>query len=265
MVESPQNIRRDILITSLRRAQRQNKKFSMRSLAQKMQLSVGFLSKVMNGKSELPLKRIPDFCEYLKIDDLQKQALLKTYQPHGLVAINTQNPLPISSIKKYEELGDRSFSLLDEWYYLPLLDLTTCVGFQSNVEWISQKLKITPEQTQSALSVLQKTGLLTINEDGSLKKTSMHLRFPTTTSSSQIRKFHQTMMKKSCDIMNKQTTHQDFNKRLISGISIAADSKKIEAAKIKLNQFLYDLTEELSDGDSDQVYHLAVQFFPITD
>lgn len=246
------------------RAQAQNAKFSVRSLAQKINLSPGFVSKILNGKSELPFERIDSFCEALKVDEITRQDLLRTYQPEGLVAtqaIDMKTKAPVSD--SFEEYGDKSHQLLDEWHHIAVMDLLSC-DQDASIENIAQSLEIEIAKAKKSLDFLKSQGFIKEDADGRLKKASGKMRLPTSISKEKVRRYHELMMKKAIQNLTQKTSQEDFEKRLISGLSIAADSSKIEEIKVRLHQFIYDLAQEFADGDPDQVYHLGVQLFPVS-
>jgi transcriptional regulator of met regulon len=99
---------------------------------------------------------------------------------------------------------------------------------------------------------------------GKLKKAEDKLRITSSKPNPLIRKFHEEMLLRSVDLLRHSTTEEDLRRRLISGITITADPTKVQEAKRKLNDFLYELANELLSEPGSEVYHLAAQLFPLT-
>jgi hypothetical protein len=120
-------------------------------------------------------------------------------------------------------------------------------------------------QAQNCLEVLTRKGFLTWdNRLLAFQRTDMKIRFPTTKSHPSIRKFHQAMIKKAFEEL-KKTEHVDFEQRLITGISVTGDPRKLAEAKDILNKALYKAAEVLLDSENPtQVYQMNVQMFRIT-
>ena len=68
-----------------------------------------------------------------------------------------------------------------------------------------------------------------------------------------------TKKKKTIEFFQEQ-----HNRRLIINFSIATNTEKIQEAKQRLSQFLYNLSLEMSDTHSNEVYHLTLGLVPLT-
>ncbi len=60
------------------------------------------------------------------------------------------------------------------------------------------------------------------------------------------------------------TTEKDFDHRLITGLTVGGDPKKLPEARKRLMSALYEIAEFLADGDNSEVFHLGSQLFPLT-
>jgi uncharacterized protein (TIGR02147 family) len=124
-------------------------------------------------------------------------------------------------------------------------------------------LGLLPSETAEALEVLKKLDLIQEIEDSFIKK-DKKLRFSTTQSQVEVRQFHKQMIQKALQELEFKTHQADFEKRLITGITFAANKKKIEKAKQKLAEVLHEIANDLMDDDCDEIYQLNLQFFPLT-
>lgn|GEM_PF-5807382 len=279
-----QKKRTQLLKAAFDRVQKQNPAFSIRALARKMNLSAPFVSKVFSGAAELPLNRVRDFAQALKMDQVGEKALLETYVNQGALKLLVDQPKEASQGKKLElqasrEIPDRHHFLLTEWYYLPILDLTLSSSYDGTEAWLANKLRLKAETLQEALILLKGNGFL-VEREGRWVKSDPVFRFPVIESKETIRKFHQMMLKKAIDYMQKNTSAEDYRKRLISGFLFAGNGAQIEKAKIRMNDAMLEIVEILQtegEGSTDQkpeqkpdksnedIFYFANVFFPMTE
>ena len=261
-------LRTQILKRAFERAQKQNPAFSLRALAQKLGVSPAFVSKLLNGKADLPFDRMVEVVRALKMDKISENRLLKSYAD-----MKTQKILDVSSdlairhdeiMSKYVEMADKQYVLLTKWYYIAILDLAGCRGFRAEAAWVAKRLNIVVRDADQALNFLKAQGFLLQNEDGDWIKSTRDTRLPTKESRELIRYYHQMMMKKAAHHMDTATAQTDFDRRLIAGISIAANPANFARAMARLNEAVYEVAHILSAGECTEVYHLGFQLFPVT-
>ncbi|RYZ95173.1 MAG: DUF4423 domain-containing protein [Proteobacteria bacterium] len=79
-----------------------------------------------------------------------------------------------------------------------------------------------------------------------------------------IRRFHASMLERAQRELQHAVNEEDFERRLITGITISASPEKIAAAKQRLAECLHEIANELIEDKGTEVYHLAAQLFPLT-
>jgi transcriptional regulator with XRE-family HTH domain len=237
---APYQVLRDVLLHKLAASPQ----LSMRSIAQRLDVSHTYLSLVIRGKKNISAKRALHYIQILggNTEDAQSLAI--------------QNP------SEFEILQLDRFRTLSQWYHIAILDLTQLRGFRSDPNWIAEKLGITLTQTKSALERLERLGLLT-NENGRLKKTHSSLAIPTTYSDGAIRSFHEQMIGKALEAL-QSPSREDFKKRDITGVTIPVNPARLEAARTKIMKFRRSLMKFLSSGECTELYQLNVQLFNLT-
>lgn len=248
-----------------------NPEISLRALAKSSRVSPGFLSKVFSGQKGLPPSLANKLCEILRVDSLQRdqvmqglqEALLKDKFGNTFKA-KAATKKPLKSLEETILMPLQAEWLLSKWYYFVILDLITCDNFVNDPTWISKRIGLTKSETQEALSKLQHNGFVRELEDGKLEKIHNRLRFPTNFSKDNLRNFHALQMKRAILHMNSKTTQEDFDRRLITSITMAANPKTIKKVKSILHQAIYEASELLSGCNSTEVYQINLQFFPQT-
>ena len=89
------------------------------------------------------------------------------------------------------------------------------------------------------------------------------MRFPTVKSLPKIRAYHKKMIQKAVHELDKKIDEKSFQKRLISGMCIAANPEKITQAKQILQAALHEVASVLSEGNCTELYHLNAQLFSL--
>lgn len=240
---SPGHVLREVLLEKIE----QNPAFSLRALARRLGVSHAYLSQVMNGKKTLSAKRAVEFGQILGLDETFVAAAIKE--------------------KKNRETGQayfleiERFKLLTQWYHIAILDLTTVKGFRSDAKWIARKLGITIVQTKAALERLDRLGLLTM-QNGEWVKVADKITFGDDAPKRAVREFHCQMIRKALEL-HETATDAGFDRRDISGTTMAINPRLIPEAKKKIAKFRRELTKFLQQGDCDALYQLNIQVFSL--
>ena len=263
----------EILKSALERLKTANRPMSVRALAARLELSPSYLHKVFRGEKPLSLKLLPTIAQKLQLDhhevaELQRLVLRaaeerKFEKVRGLRKAE-KNDKSTPLVQEYEALGRSDLWLLENWYILPIYNLAATEGFTPSADWVAGRLGISTEQAQKALQRLIEAGYLVEKEDGSMKPSKMRLRFPTQRSHPTVRNFHSAMIRKSEKQLMQAKDESAFRRRLISGITLAADPNKMEEAKRVLEEAAYRAAEILTDGECTEVIQLNLQMFPLT-
>jgi uncharacterized protein (TIGR02147 family) len=240
---------------------KENPKFSIRMLARKVGVSNGFLSKVLSGKKTLSSDLATKLGHNLQMDELQKDQLKAALDLFRL----PQKAIEISALEEYELAPASTEWILSKWYITAVLDLVTCEDFKESADWIASRLEISSTQANDALIILEKVGLIIRDENsGSLRKKYAKIRFPTKISKTVVRDFHLAQMRRAAQLMNLRNSQDDFDGRLITGLTVASNPEKIQEAKAILHTALYEVANLLSNGRCSEIYQINLQFFPHT-
>ena len=234
-----------------------NPSYSNRAFARDVGLSPAFVSDILNGKKPLPYKHVETFIRVLDMDQADSGFIKKSFAPEELLL-----ELPERAPEKSAQwlLGSRlQMQILTKWYYLPMIDLCTCEGFDGD---FSKVLGLNEEQVSEATELLLKLELIEATSDG-FKKTQNKLHFTSAKSQAEFRKFHAQMMMKAIEEMDI-TDEERFQRRLLIGFSLALNSSKVAGYKKQLSDLIYQMIDEMSDDHCDQIYHLGIQFFPLS-
>lgn len=249
--------------------QKINAKYSLRSLARDLDLTPAFVSRLLNGKQEIPLQRLGQFAKVLQMDTLSIKELKFAIARNFLNELGlTTKDFAVSEKTSTLSYDDRpqtlkEMSVLSPWYNVSIMEMTTCEGFKMDIPWIAKRLGIEKDQVQKSITYLVNSGYLA-EENGTLVKTSKKIRLATAKSIDIVRGYHKSMVELAIKDMQQKTDDKSFEQRLITSTSIAANSKNIPRAKEKLAEVQLEIAEILRDGPCDEVLDLTLILFPLT-
>jgi uncharacterized protein (TIGR02147 family) len=257
----------ELLKQYLNRKQEFNPAYSLRAFARDLKVSPSYVSLVLSGKKKLSAKTLERAIAVLDLDDnaaMNLKRMMAAESPEGKMLLeNSLEQGSRSSVQGYRPLPKGKISLLHRWYYVAVLDLMTCSGFRSDIDWISKRLGITLDEVREAIFALERLKLIQVT-DGSWKKASPKVRIPTTQSQSEVREFHRQMIEMSLHELLKKSDQIAFEKRLISGVTFAANPKKLKKAMQLLNESIHHVADDLMKGECTEVYQLNFQLFPLS-
>jgi len=253
----------EILSAHLKKLQKENPKFSARSLSLKLGLSPAFLTNVLSGKRLLPIKRLEAFCQILKIDEFDRHEIKKRLILEKLDLQNlTDHVAPNKSNTHQELLPEGQFRLMRYWWNFAILDLLTCFnskGF-TKVEILSS-IPVQEAALDISLNELLQMNLIH-KQNEFYFKTEEHLKLPTRGPNPVTRNFYKSVLTLAQQTLDK-TDPADFEKRLITTISCAVNPAQVPKAKIRLAEALAEIRDILTEGNCTDVYFLQAQLFSV--
>lgn len=223
-----------LILNSFNKRKKEDSSLSLRSLAEKCKISPGYLSKILSGTKPLNKKLIEELSRCLKMDDLQYQQLLESYEQKIIkdkLGKSKKKEQQLFSSEDYELLPAQSEWILSKWHYLCVLDLITTIDFNEDPDWIAKRLNIRREDAAEALKSLARANLTFRDGEGKLQKTYKKLRFPTKMSKELIRQFHIAQMKRAINLLTNPPSQMDFEARLITSLTVATNVNKLQEVK----------------------------------
>lgn len=237
-------------------------RYSLRALARDLKVSPAYISQVFNSKKKVPETRLAELIRLLDMDDIAVLQLKDALHP-GEKRKTALAPADFAFFDRFRPLDQQKYAVLERWYMVALLDLTTLEDFDPRPAWIAKRLGISPTEAELALATLQEHGLLK-EVDGKLTKADLKLRFPTKTTQLVIRRFHKQLIKKAYDELDQRAGHEAFDGRLVAGATFALNPAHLALLKQKIQECMYEVSSLAAEGPCRDVYQLNVQFFPLT-
>jgi uncharacterized protein (TIGR02147 family) len=238
--------------------------FSLRSLARRVEVSPSFLSRILSGQKPVPYPLLLRLESALDIEPEVFSSIRLAHQLEESSAVVARKGKAemITQLADWDLATPEAIGVLRQWYFIPILEVTRLEGYDGKVESIAKLLRLpltTAEQAVKELTALK----LLVEEDGKLVKTRRKLRIGSGKPNADIRRYHGAMLERARREL-LSAAPEDFEKRLITGITITASPEKIAKAKQRLAECLHEIANELIAEDGSEVYHLAAQLFPLT-
>jgi len=251
-----------------------NKAYSLNAFAQDMGISKSFLSRVLSGERPVSMKLAIQISVALDFDEAQSRTLLFSVIQFSSKNAKISKKVKARLQKEFEDSSEiapiiyttvdlERFKVMSHWYHFALINLTRIKGFKSTPTWIAKKLGITVLETRDAIERLIALDLL--QEVDGILRASPHpfLNVKTQKSELAVRNFHEQMITKAKDEL-KKTSPEAFNRRLINGITFTCAKDQIELIKNKIDKFQDELLALIENSESEELYQMNVQFFPLT-
>ncbi|MCB0273009.1 MAG: TIGR02147 family protein [Bdellovibrionales bacterium] len=166
--------------------------------------------------------------------------------------------------KRIKTIGSEQFEYFSKWYHPAIRELIKHKNFQESPEWIASMIypKITVRQAKDSLKLLISLGLIQRDQNGKLVQSDRAVSTDRELQSMIARQFHETMAKKAIESLHAI----DPQDRDISGITFGIPSSKVQELKDKIASMRKELTSTIGslDDETEEVYHLNIQLFPLT-
>ncbi|MFN7453856.1 MAG: TIGR02147 family protein [Pseudobdellovibrionaceae bacterium] len=257
----------EIIQAAFRRKKNRNPAYSKSALARDCGVSSAFVSNLLTGKKAIPRDRFEKITSVLELDSSEKseliQAILVNQFENTQLGDIVKNSIEAgrSSVKKRKS-SDIPVNLLTHWYYLAVLESLSTKVASARFSHLAEHLHLSPYQFEDAIDFLSKNKLIVKTAAGWVKSDN-HIYFPVGKAKMVIRNFHTQMIEKAKVDLSKNTSDEDFKKRMYLGYTFSADPKNIEQIKIKIQHFLSEITMEAGAGDCEAVYQCNFQLFPL--
>ncbi|MGZ3771926.1 MAG: TIGR02147 family protein [Bdellovibrio sp.] len=241
--------------------------FSLRQWSQIVDLSSSYLNLVINSKRLPPKQSLLKLAQSLNFDKLATESLLEAYEHDWLklkgISSNKDQSL-LKQFKEFHTVAEDDSVLLKSWLHLAVLEFSTCENFTSDPVDLAKIFNTSPSNIKIVLFDLLDSGFLIKTPEGQLKKINLKMRVPTSRSREVVRNFHIENLKNAIHHLQTFKDQESFQKRLITGYTVAVNSNKLEEAKLMIEKSMIEIVNQLTDGASEEIYQFQIQLFPLT-
>lgn len=233
--------------------QSKNPQYSLRSFSKKLDVHVGALSSIMNGKRRVSKDLAERLALRLMLDPQERSELLEKFPVKRMAEEATSGP-------KYLEIEASQFKMIAEWEHYAVLSLFNCTGFKDDPAWISARLGISETRALEVLRRLLDMQFIKRNSEDKLVRSKPEFRTSDDTIDLSIRKSHEVNL----ELAKTSLNHDDVSERDFTYITLAANPEKLGSAKEMIRKFQDQLSEVLETGEKTEVYRMSIQLFPLT-
>lgn len=261
-----------ILKSAYLRKKAENRRFSMQVLANKLEISLPFLSQVLSGKRALPPELANPMCDILDLDNEKRdwitRGLLQSRKLKGstglLAKLRQESALSLGKAEEWTIQPKSNFWILHEWFHLAILDATLLKDFDGSIGFLAQRLGLPTSVIENSVKKMLDADILVKTSDGKIRKKHKLNDFHSQSSKTDIRAYHAVAMEKAKETLRTKTLEEDVEQRLITTYTMTVPRDKVSWAKQQIAEFIKSIAAELSTDRPEEVYQLGIQFFPLT-
>ncbi len=226
-----------------------NPSYSLRAFANSLEINHSGLSQILSGKRAISEKMIKRLGEKLDFGPREYDHFLEKKEKAQEINYSA------------EQLSLDSFEVISDWHHLAILELMDLVNYKNDFKWMASKLGLSVHEIRLAFERMQRLKLVEL-VNGDYKKTHLdgvscvHHTFTNTAK----KKYQKQVFTKALEAISET----DINQRSHSGMTMAIDSRKLDLARKEILEFRRRLNDLLSTEQCDEVYHLSIGLFPLT-
>jgi uncharacterized protein (TIGR02147 family) len=240
-----------------------NSRYSLRALAQSLDLAPSYLSAVLNGKKSFSPETAHAVTEKLQLKEQEAAYFRILAQIEG-----TKNPALKETLLQraqafrpqmvVNDLSVDQFKLIADWYHFAILAATELSDIVATPGKIAKIFGLALAEVQIAVARLIRLGLLEVDSEGRLKKTLSNPRVVSKSMSRAIRSYHRQNLEKAIESIGTQTPDERF----MGSETFCIDESQFEEFQELCKKFLHHAQAHAKKSRTkNQVYHLGVQFF----
>ncbi|MEQ1878289.1 MAG: TIGR02147 family protein [Bdellovibrionia bacterium] len=239
-----------LLRETLEARRERNPGYSLRAFSRDLGVSAAALSQVMSGKRKFSLTNAISAAMALGLDTSQTDAFLSGFK----IQRKTESPVYSRRLLKEDQ-----FRLVADWYYFAIINLTKIRGCRSEPDWIAKRLGLDVRTVEDALDRLKRLSLIRV-ENGRLVRLVDIVRIDEEMVSHAIRLHH----RQKFDLGSKALDEVEFAKREFISVTLPVNKLKVKELKRRLRSYKDTFAAVCRDDEATDVYHLGIQFFPLT-
>ncbi len=253
------------LFASLKKSE---KGFSIRKIANKAGISIGYISNIINANQSISDKVFEKLLPHLPLS-LAERSYLKL-----LCTINdSENQVErldalkrLQKFKTYQKINQRAttvFNYFTRWYCVAIRELAGIEGFQADPAWIQSHLcfHVSQIEIKKALQFLLENDLISKREDGTYQSTEQRIVCEGEAFSIALTQFHKQVFQLATEAIDKIPKEE----RNIRGHTFSISQENFGKMKGILDEALEKMAQLSSeDKKPDSVYHFSFIGFPMT-
>lgn len=227
-----------------------NGRYSLRAFARTLDIEPSALSKLLNGKRQLTPEMFARLTGRLALGHDDVRHFIRTDDP-------SQQPQ-----MTFDQISLDSFQVVSDWYHMAIVELGRVRGFRGDPQWVARALGISSAEARDAIDRLIRLGLLAQTAKGTFCSTGKEVttvdhQFTT----AALKKMQRQVLERAIQALEDTPVE----KRDQSTMTMAVDTARLPAAKLKIREFRRSLCDFLEGSSKrSEVYHLSISLYPVT-
>jgi len=244
--------------------------FSMRYAAQKTGIDHSLLVKILQGKRHLSTANTPPLAKFLGLD-APRQAYLTLLVDYARARNDDQIRLAFEKINdarphSRERLEAARYEYFQSWRHVAMRSLLDWHPFHGE-DWdgLGQMLSppISGRQARESVELLERLELLARDPDGRYRVAQAHVSTGERWHSAAVKSFQKEVIRLSEGAIDRIPREQ----RDVSTLTVALSRTALDEIRAVLKEAraqIVKIADRLPADESDAVYQLNQQFFPVT-
>jgi uncharacterized protein (TIGR02147 family) len=251
---------------------KENRHYSVRSLALRLGCNAGFFNRVLKGSRNLSQQYILKLADLLRLNAKQKQyfeLLVHFNQSKKQVEKDHYfRQLDLFRSSRVKQTPVAQYALYSEWFYTVLRELINIIPCRDTSDETCKLLaryvdpRLTVDQVRQALSTLRELQLLVRKPDGAF---SVKERFITSGADLPQVVVNRVLMQ-FMDLAHFSLDRFSRQERSLSTLTFSVSEKGFCKIHEKLDQYRREILAIVNDDKEtiDRVYHLNLHLFPVS-
>lgn len=249
---------------------RNERVFSMRYAAQKTGIDHSLLVKILQGKRHLSAPNIPPMSRFLGLDPA-REAYLALLVDYGRARTDEQirrafERLSAARPHSRERLDAARYEYFQSWRHVAMRSLLDWHPFHGE-DWDALGQMLSPpvsgRQARESVDLLERLELLRRDEDGRYRLAQAHVSTGERWHSAAVKSFQKEVIRLSEGAVDRIPRDQ----RDVSTLTVALSRSALDEIRAVLKEAraqIVKIADRLPPEESDAVYQLNLQFFPVT-
>lgn len=244
--------------------------FSLRFASQKTGIDHSLLVKILQGKRHLTARGIPAIAKFQGLDT-PRETYLTLLVEYARARTDEQirkafEKLSAARPHSRERLDAAHYEYFQSWRHVAIRSLLDWFEFRGD-EWEALGRKLLPpvsgRAARESVELLERLGLLTVDADGRYRPSQAHVSTGERWHSAAVKAFQKEVIQLSEGSVDRVPRER----RDISTVTIALSGKALDEIRNVLKDAraqIIRIADRLPPEESDSVYQLNLQFFPVT-
>lgn len=241
--------------------------FSYRFIAKKVGIDASHIAKIFSKKRHIPEHAVNAFVKLCNLNKLDKECF-EVLVKFNKAKTDKEAKRWYESLLSLKDINSsrielEQYDFYNKWYYTAILVLLDSCDFKGDYKWLANKL--TPEikvsEAKAAIKLLSDLGLIEEDKQGIYRPTNRFVTTGETVRAIAIKNYQQETIR----IASESLYRHNKEERDISSVTISIPRDELPAISEIIRDFRQAILKcSKNVKESDSVYQLNVQLFPLT-